>query len=188
MLGIIRTVSIVVIGLLIGILVLWEVLTPFKKEVALRYIERGDRYLLEELLQPALDSYNQALRFDPANQTAVSRQQMTMRARTDALAMRGFVQDHGMTAAAQRLESALYEYEQPKDALIAGVDLYQRGYYSYARYPVERALEIDRYYTEAWHYLGLICGELAKIDSEWQECTEKAWSERDKLSTEYLEG
>jgi len=181
-----RSAAILLVGLLLGAALVWLALQPLRPVVADRYVARGDTYLQSQQFADARAQYRLALRFNPADTAAAANLILAERGETDPAVLRQFYRQHDDLAPLAKLDQALSAFADPKQALVAGAGLYVAHEYAYARYPLEKAVGMDPQYAEAWNYLALDYGELAKLDSGYLAKEKAAAARRDALTTSYL--
>ena len=162
-------------------------LAPIKKRIAERYVGRGDTYFGELQFKEAQQEYRNALDLDPQSLAAKDSLQLATDSVHDLKSGLPFFQSHHDDSVVERLQESLKPYQTPKEALAEGVKLYADGEYSFARYPLERAVQLDPGYPEAWNYLALTYGELAKEDPEMQSKVKDAEAKRDSLTVKYIQ-
>lgn len=186
MLSRIRGLAIFCIGLILGFLILWQVLIPYRHRLAERQVARGDIYLIAGQYSEAGDEYKKALTYEDSNPEAINRLRLTKEGPVDIRQLRDFYDQNGLELVVQKIDAATKSYPNPKSALQAGVDLYSAKDYVYAQYPIETALGLDPDYPEALHYQGLVYRELAKIDAIYSQKAAESWKKRDALTPKYL--
>ena len=180
--------AVLIIALTAGLCVLLavEVLTPFRKVLANRYLLRGDSYFTSQQYDQAQNEYSKALSVNPDLQEASTRRALAETAATDPAGARSFFVDHNVTPVLQRLTEAQQAFTDPKAALSEGVTLYAEGQYSYAQYSLQTAVKLDPGYSEAWNYLALTYQQLAKQNADYRQKEADAENTRDRLTSKYL--
>ncbi|MEI6477533.1 MAG: hypothetical protein WCO52_00910 [bacterium] len=181
-----RSLAIIGIGLAIGVVILWQVAIPFREKVAARYVERGDAYLVVQEFDSAAGEYQKGLDFDRHNAQAAEGLRLAKLGPVDVAQLREFYISHNATTVISQLDNATKSYPNPKSALQAGVDLYAKHQYNYARYPMQSAVKLDPGYPEAWNYLGLDYQKLAEWDASYTTKAEEMFKKRDALTPNYL--
>ena len=174
------------VSIALAALLVWEIAVPIRASLAQRFLARGDTYLKEQEFDAAAAEYRKALSYEPSDFHIKSRLDLAKKAPTDIAAAAGFYQENHIQPVLDKLAKAQKHYADSKQALQAGVDLYQAKDFSYAQYPIKRALQLDPGYPEAWHYLGLTYQELAKIDPSFKQKADEAFHQRDLLTPAYL--
>ena len=182
-----RSVAIMLIGLALGAIVLWQALQPVRRQIAGRYVDRGDSYMENRDFDLALDEYAKAQDFDPSSSEASSRIALAKEGEVNIAALRSFFASHGKPDLVKEIDAATKTYSQPKDALEAGATLYTAQEFALARYPLEEAVMLDPGYPEAWNYLGLTYKELAFYDASYNAKAAQAFAKRDALTPNYLQ-
>ena len=162
-------------------------LKPVKLKLAERYESRGDTYFSRLQFKDAVGEYKQALQYDPQRVGAANNLRMAQFSESDLKAGLPFFQSHNVTEVVSLLNEALRPYPTPKESLAEGVKLYSIGRFAYARYPLERAVQLDPEYPEAWNYLGLTYQELAKDEPGMKGKAEDAFKKRDSLTVRYIQ-
>lgn len=181
-----RAVLILVISFALGGLISWQVIQPVYRRVSDRYVVRGDAFLASGEPEAAEVEYRDALKYNAKNQLAQQRLILAETVPVDIAAGRGFYEEKGVAAVVQKIDKARTAYARPKEAVQIGLEFYTNREFVYARYPLERAVQLDPEYPEAWHYLGLTYQELAKTDPSFQAKAEEAFRRRNLLTPNYL--
>lgn len=181
-----RGILIILIGLIIGFLVVWQFSIPVRHRLAERQIDRGDVFLLAQDYSGATVEYQKALSYEKTNTEAEHRLELAKEGPVDIVKLRQFYLDHKDLEIVTKIDQATKSYTEPKEALKAGVELYSAKEFVYAQYPIQEAIRLDPDYPEAWHYLGLTYQQLAKIDPNYTEKAADAWEHRDALTPKYL--
>ena len=181
-----RTAVIFLVGVALGGLVVWQASIPIRNRIATRYVERGTTYLVAQEFSSAAKEYEKALDYNIDNQEAFTYLRLAKEGPVDIAKLKQFYQTHHVESVLDKLDLAQQSYETPKKALEAGVGFYEAHEYSFAQYPLLRAVQLDPEYPEAWHYLGLTYQELAKMDVRYQERAVQAFAKRDNLTPKYL--
>ncbi len=182
-----RTALILLLSLALAFLILGEVSGPLRQRLSRRYIVRGDAYMVQENFLSAAREYEQAVAYDGSNIDAANRLVQAEAALTDPAAAEPFFAAHQVGSALDRLAQARQPFENPKTALSTGVQLYTEQHYAYARYALERAVQLDEAYPEAWHYLALDYQKLGEIDQSYKSKADEAFKRRDALTPKYLD-
>lgn len=180
-----RAIIAVGVALALALLVITKIAWHVRQEVANRYLERGDIYLTQLEFSAAVDEYQKALHADPSNAEAISRLHTAEIAPVDIAQAASFYQEHRVESVISKLQEAQQPYSTVTAAVAEGVKLYSAQEAVYAQYPLERAVQLDPGYPEAWNYLGLTYQELAKIDSTYTKKAEVAFARRDALTPAY---
>ena len=181
-----RAVASFVVALLLLYLGVTAVLVPIKAKLASRYLAKGDALFADQDFQDAFFQYDRALSYEPNDELAARNRQMAKAAPTDIAQAKPFFEAHGVGEVLSRLAEAQAAYVTPKAALAEGVKLYAAGEFSYAQYPLLRAVQLDPGYPEAWNYLGLTYGELGKVDGAYLQKENNAFAQRDILTPKYI--
>ena len=177
-----RSLLIIVLGFLIVCILAWQASLPIKRALAIRYVARGDTYMIQNNYNRAVQEYQSALKNDSQNAEALRKETIAVEASTDIASARDLFQELGQTSMVTKIDQATKPFDSPKAALQAGVSYYQASEYSLARYPLETALQLDPNYPEAWHYLALVYDKLATYSSVFKDKATDARSKRDALS------
>jgi len=181
-----RSLLIVILSLVLAVLLLGELTAPFKRFIADRYRERGDSYLISLQYDQARSQYETALHYNSGDTLAVSHKHLADVAPSDIAQAKSFFVEHQVKAVLDKLNVAQAGYSDPKQALQVGANFYTAKDFVYAQYPLQRAVQLDPEYTEAWHYLLLDYQELAKIDAQYKTKADEAQKRQDDLSPKYL--
>ena len=181
-----RAIFILLLSLALAAVIILQLIQPIKRKLSDRFTVRGDAFFALQDFTHADTEYEEALRYNPHNQTALTNKLLADTAKTDIAAARQFFVDHHVTDAVARIDKAEAEYPTPKDALEAGVILYNQGFYSYAQYPLQQAVKLDPDYPEAWNYLGLTYEKLAMLNPSFSAKAKAAFSKRDTLTAKYI--
>lgn len=182
-----RSLVIFIIGVTLGALVLLQLIQPVRRQLAVRYVQRGDEYMANRDFDLAQDEYAKALALDPQSQEAKTQDDLAKEGQVDIRALRSFFAGVGRNDLTAKIDQATQNFTDPKQAAEAGVSLYSQHEYSLARYPLERAVAQNPGYAEAWHYLGLTYQELGKVDGSYAIKASQAFAKRDALTSKYLE-
>ncbi len=182
-----RSCAVILIGMAIIAIVAWQLAQPIKSAVADRFLKRGDTYFAQLQFDNAAREYGKALGYNEDLQEAVVRKELAEEAATDIAAARDLLDQLGNQAAVIKIDTAQALFSSPKEALQAGVDFYSANEYSFARYPLEQATQLDPAYPEAWHYLSLTYEKLAGENAEYRSKAEDARKKRDSLTANYLQ-
>ena len=182
-----RTAFIFFIAALLAIFISWQIIIPVRQDVSARYVQRGDAYLSAQEFDSAQKEFQQAISYDSTNQTAKERLEIAKKSLTDIALVGDFYRQQQITAVVQKLDTAQKMYSTPKQALQAGVLFYQNHDFVYAQYPLQRAIELDPGYPEAWHYLSLTYQELTKADPTIQAKADAALKKQNELTAKYLQ-
>ena len=182
-----RSLSVFVTALVLLYLVVQAVLVPIKSALAARYLAKGDALFVDQDYLDAMVQYSRALSYESNNEVAAHNRQMAEAANTDIVQAKPFFEEHGVSEALAKLAEAEVAYPTPKAALTEGVKLYALGEFSYAQYPLLRAVRLDSGYPEAWNYLGLTYEELGKFDREYVKKAVEAYKNRDALTPKYIQ-
>lgn len=180
-----RAILAISIGVVLGGVVAWQVIEPVKGTIAERFRLRGDTYLVEQNYDQAISEYQKSLHYNSQNQVASHNLQLAEQGSTDPATLKEFFSEHNQTEEVKKIEAAQTLYTNPKEALAAGVTLYEQKDFAFARYPLERAVALDPQYPEAWNYLGLDYQELAKENASFRAKAAAAWAKRDSLTPKY---
>ena len=181
-----RSFSIFVVGLALGLVVLWQLVQPVRTVIANRYIVRGDTYMNTQDFDLASGEYAQALKIDPDNSLAQSRMQLAKEGPVNIAALLPYYQAQGIGNIVSAIEAAEQPYTDPKKALQAGANLYASDEFDLAQYPMQEAVKLDPGYPEAWNYLGLDYQQLASYNSSYTAKAKQAFTKRDNLTPDYL--
>lgn len=181
-----RSLAILAVGILLAGVILWQLSQPVKVKVSERFTERGDGYFVAQNFEQAEEEYHKALRYNPENSTAKQNLDLATKAEVDIAAAADFFTQHGVAEVGEKLAVAKKGYTNPKEALKVGVEFFNNGELRFARYPLERAVQLDPDYPEAWHYLALTYQEYAKNDAQYKQQAEDAFKKRDSLTPKYL--
>lgn len=185
--GTLRTLAIFVITFIILLLIKQQLDVPYDKLMFERYSKRGDVYFQALDYGKAEEQYRKALVYQKGDVDVLEKIDMLGQVRTNPKAAKLFFEQNNITGELVKLSKSEIDYTTPKDALKAGVDLYTQGDYGYARYPIEKALELDTEYAEAWHYLAMTYEKLAEFDAQYKEKAVEARNKRDALTPMYLD-
>lgn len=179
-----RTIAIFVIAIILLSFMGLQVIEWARPELAKRYLARGESYLVSQDFSAAEREFEKA-------EAAGSLEAPQWKARvhaapTDPRILKDFWQAHQVEPVLDRLEQATADFSDPKAALTAGATLFIQGYPAYAQYAVDRAIEMDPKYPEAWHYRYQIYDKLAEFDASYREKANQAKQTRDTLTSLYL--
>ena len=181
-----RSLAIILVGLALALSVAWAVVQPLRPILAARYLDRGDALLESQEFAAAIQEYRLALTYEPSSEQAKSRLALARTGHTDPAVLADFYRQHGVDGELSKLERATGDFSSPKQALTVGVSLYSSRDYGYARYALEKAVELDPQYAEAWNYLALDDKELARLDPTYVAKQAEAEAKRDTLTAKYL--
>jgi tetratricopeptide (TPR) repeat protein len=151
-----RAIIIILVSLGLALAILHQLIQPIHRKLAERFVARGDQFFALQDFAHADNEYKEALTYDPHNQTALAHKQLANAAKTDIAIAEPFFV------------------------------LYNQGFYTYAQYSLQQAVESDPGYPEAWNYVGLNDTKLADIDPTFKEKATKAFAKRDALTPKYL--
>ena len=181
-----RALAIVVVGLVLGVVLVWQIIQPLRPLVAQRYVTRGDSYLISQEFSEAQGQYREALKFEPSDTTATEHLALATKGPANPALLKNFYTQNNVLSQLNRLSTAQASFSNPKLALEAGAGLYNAQDYAYAQYPLQTAVSMDPQYAEAWDWLAKDYGKLAKIDSDYTSKQKAAETTRDSLTTQYL--
>ena len=181
-----RSLSILVTALVLLYVLLQAVSKPIKSRLAARYLAKGNALFVDQDYQDAVVQYTRVLSYEPNEEDAVRNKQMAEVASTDIAQAKPFFLEQGVGEVLVKLAEAQAEYPTPKAALAEGVKLYAAGQFSYAQYPLLRAVRLDPGYPEAWNYLGLTYEELGKLNTKYVKKAADAFGKRDALTPMYI--
>ena len=181
-----RSCAIILIACVFLYLLFLHSTPPFRQLVAQRFIVRGDRYFIALHYDEAEREYLKAEQADAQSAAATDRLRLVRLAETDIVNARSFFEDHHVDNVVRKIDEATAQHSTPKEALTAGIALYQSGDYGYARYPLEEAVQLDPKYPEAWHYLALTYDKLAEVNASYRDKAKDARAKRDALSPAWL--
>jgi tetratricopeptide (TPR) repeat protein len=181
-----RAIIIILVSLGLALALLHQLIQPIHRKLAERFVTRGDQFFALQDFAHADNEYKEALTYDPHNQIALANKQLANAAKTDIAIAQPFFEAHHITDVVDRITRAKGPFTTPKDALEEGVLLYNQGFYTYAQYSLQQAVESDLSYPEAWNYVGLNDIKLADIDPIFKEKATKAFARRDALTPKYL--
>lgn len=179
-----RSVVIITVTVLVCALVGWQLVTWARPFLATRYTERGIAYVKAQQFSQARAEFERAESF--GDSSAHAWKEKASQAPTDPRILTTEWTAWGITAVTEKLHQATQPFATPKQALTAGVALYDAGEFAYARYPLEQAVTLDSEFPEAWHYLGLTYDSLAALDSSYTAKAQEARVKRDALTSRYL--
>ena len=181
-----RAVAIFIVALSLLYLLTQAALVPLRRLLADRYLAKGNALFIDQDYQDAVKQYDKALSYEPNDELAAHNRQMAEAASTDIAQAKPFFQAQGVGDVLIRLAEAQVAYSTPKIALTEGVKLYTAREFSYAQYPLLRAVQLDPGYAEAWHYLGLTDQELGKLNGVYVGKALEAFAKRDALTPKYI--
>jgi Tfp pilus assembly protein PilF len=182
-----RSCAIVFIGAAILSILAWQASLPIKRSVAERYVKRGDTLVVQHKFDEAEEEYASALHYNGSSEVAAERKRLTELTSTDIAAARQLFIDLDQADIVAKIDTATAAYNKPKEALEVGVKFYEASEYSLARYPLEKATELDPAYPEAWHYLSLVYDKLAAENTDFRPRADDARAKRDALSPRWIE-
>lgn len=182
----VRSLFILLVALILGVLVLFQLLHPYLLRLSDRYLARGDSYLVLQDYGSALNEYDKALEYNPNNTLVKSHQILAKLAPTDPAVARNFYRSKGAKAVNEQLDAALKDFPSALEALKAGLVFYDRGEFALAQYPLQKAVKLDPEYPEAWNYLGLTYQKLASLDHNLEKKALEAFKKRDELTPNYI--
>lgn len=182
-----RSCAVILIGIAILAIIGWQLAQPVKEAVAGRFLKRGDTYFRQLQFDEAEREYTKASGYDEDLQDAQDRKALAKEAATDIAVARELLAELGNQEAVAKIDAAQTSFDSPKEALQAGVDLYTANDFSFARYPLEQATQLDPAYPEAWHYLALTYEKLAGENAEYRAKADDARKKRDSLTANYLQ-
>lgn len=178
--------------LLLGVALLGVImnhfLSPLRQTLSDRFVSRGDAYMRSLDFPAAEVEYHKAVSYVSGNSVALSRQRYAAVSQTNIADARPLFEELHVQSVLVTLDQAQAEFKDPKEALREGVLLYTQKEYVYAQYPLQKAVQLDPEYPEAWHYLGLTYQKLGEIDPNYQVKSREAFRKRDSLSPAYIEG
>jgi Tfp pilus assembly protein PilF len=175
-----------IVSLILIIIGLYQLGAPFRKDLAQRFLSRGDTYLASLQYDQAEHEYTKALSYDKTLTVVTEHMALANEAPTDIAKLRNFFAQKGVNDVVSEIDKAQQPYENPKDALTAGVAYYEKGLFVYAQYPLQKSTSLDSAYPEAWHYLALTYDELAKQNATFVQKAKDARTKRDLLTPKYL--
>jgi tetratricopeptide (TPR) repeat protein len=179
-----RAAAILAIAAVLCGLTAWEVISSVRPEIAQRHVERGKNHLKSAQYDAASAEFRTAERLLAGS--AGDWLQLAQDAPTNPRVLTEYWREQGVTPLVARLEEATRPYDSPKDALAAAMNLHAAGHSAFAQYALDRALELDPTYPEAWHYRYLVCDAMAEFDASYRAKADAARVKRDQLTPLYL--
>ena len=183
-----RTLAILGIGAILIAILINQAAGPVRHALANRYLARGDAAFLSEKYDKANREYKKALHYNPVLTEAETNEVYAAEAPTDIAKARPFFEEHQAIDVLKKLDKATAPYDDPKEALKVGVEFFKAGAFVYARYPIERAVQLDSQYPEALHYLSQTYEKLAEFDASFRDKALDAARRRDAITPNYLKG
>jgi len=174
------------VAVIILAIAVWQGVIPIRIAVAKRYVTRGDSYFVHQQFDLAEQEYQSALKYDGKLTEASTREAIAANASTDIAAARPLFVELGQTDEVNAIDQATVAYTDPQKALAGGVAFYNNAQYALARYPLEKAVQLDPNYPEAWNYLALTYDQLAQSNATFQAKAKDARTKRDALTPKYI--
>jgi Tfp pilus assembly protein PilF len=162
----------------------FQIIHTIEPRLAKRYFDRGVTYLQSQNYTAAAQEFQKAENAGDA--TAHGWYVRTEAAVTDPKVFQDEWRQWNVTSVMHKLDNASEPFTDPKAALARGIELYQANEAPYAQYAIDRALELDPRYPEAWHYRYLTYQVLARDSSLYRDKAEVARKTRDALTSLYL--
>ncbi|HSI20138.1 MAG TPA: hypothetical protein VLA04_00285 [Verrucomicrobiae bacterium] len=179
-----RTTAIFVVAFAILWLLGYQVFAAIRPQLAERYTNRGVEYLKTQNFPAAAREFRRAqeLKSPDAERWLT----LAESAPTDPRELDGFWRESHIDPVVRLLDESGGPFTSPKAAVTAAIRLYETGEPEYAQYALEKALEADPDYPEAWHYRYLTYEKLAAENAKYRKMAEEARQKRDQLTSLYL--
>lgn len=179
-----RSAAVIVVAVLLLGVAANAAIQKAKPPLAARYETKGIAFLKEQQFEQAAREFARAETLG-RKESAVW-EQWAKDAPTDPKVLEYYWRFWDIPEVTAKLDQALTPFTEPKAALAQGIALYSAGEPQYAQYAIDRALELDPKYPEAWHYRYLTYLKLAEQNARYREQAEQARQERDRLTSLYL--
>jgi tetratricopeptide (TPR) repeat protein len=182
-----RGIVIILLSLALLAVIINHFLSPLRQSLSDRFVSRGDSYMQSLDFPSAAKEYHKAVSYVSSNNEAATRERYASIAQVDIAAAKPLFEELHIDNVLNILDQAQANFPNPKEALKEGVLLYSEKKYVYAQYSLQKAIQLDPEYPEAWHYLGLTYQKLGEIDPDYQNKSLAAFRKRDALTPTYLE-
>jgi tetratricopeptide (TPR) repeat protein len=179
-----RAIAILVVAAALCVVIGNEAAARVRPDLANRYVERGKSYLKSEQYDAAAREFRSAERLDAGS--AAQWVQLAEDAPTNPRILTEYWREEEVVPLVARVEAATLPYDSPKEAVAAAITLYAAGYPEFAQYALDRALELDPAYPEAWHYRYLVYDKMAEKRAVYRQKADEARQKRDELTSLYL--
>jgi tetratricopeptide (TPR) repeat protein len=148
---------------LVALMLMFLLTKPLRTYSANKYIEAGNKYLVDKQYLHADLAYEKALTIFPKNKETIQNKALAQEASENVLKLESFYNDNGFRAEEQKLNEATAFPENETEAVKLSKKLIEEGEYQLATIPAQTATEMDSQYRDAWLYLGIANLETAQL-------------------------
>jgi len=139
--------------------------TPFRHRISNRFKDRGIEYLSHRQYENSIKEFNKAKKFNKKNSEIQEKIELVQKTTKDLLKGKKFFEDNNSDLA-KKITEASGDYPHAKAALEAGVSYLEAGDAQLALIAINRAIEIDPEYPDAYRIAKIAYNQLAENCSE----------------------